>query len=85
MKYKMVWVEYWSEKHKPSDDRIIVRYMEQNDGWYEHEYIYYFLADNDTQAREKANTFLDEHSEALEAFSVLDSNDNVILTEEAAV
>ena len=85
MKYRLGWLAHWSTKHVPSDDRVIVTYHRESDGWYEHEYFYYFIADTDEEAKLKAKKFIDQYSgdDGLEIYSVSNTQTGeTILTEE---
>jgi hypothetical protein len=83
MDYRLSWFEHWSEQRESLDPRVITRYAQQPDGWYEHEHIYYFMADDDKQAREKALKYINESSDTIEVFSVFNrKTKEVILTEE---
>lgn len=87
MKYKLTWLNHWSEKRKAADPRIIIRYAEEPDGWWEHEYIYYFLAADNDDAISKATQFVDLYSgiEDIEIYSLTDEKGNVIMTEEGVL
>lgn len=82
MKYRLDWINTWSEQREATDPRVIVQYEEQPDGWFEHYYHYYTYQDNDEQARQAAMDFIENSGEDIEVFSLLDENDKVIMTEE---
>lgn len=83
MDYRLSWMNHWSTKHEAEDPRVLIRYAEESDGWWEHEYIYYFMADSDEQAKEKALAFINSSSEEIEIFSVTNrKTKEVIFTEE---
>lgn len=82
MKYELVWLAHWSEKHTP-EEGVTVTYHQQSDGWWEHEYCYYFTADNDEQAMTETMKFIKKSSEDIDIYSVLRLKDNeIIMTEE---
>ena len=81
-KYSLAWLAHWSEKHKPEKD-VVVTYHQQSDGWWEHEYHYYFTAENDKQAITETMKFIRKSAEDIDIYSVTDlENDKVIMTEE---
>lgn len=73
MRYRLHWIEYWSDERGHTDPRVITIYQEQPDGWYEHEHIYNFIADNDDEAREKTLKFIAEQSTPIEVFSLTEA------------
>jgi len=83
MTYRLIWGEHWSTKRESLDPRVLVRYEEEEDGYFRHEYIYYFNADSDEHAREKAREYVKTSQDDIEVFSVLNrETKEVILTEE---
>lgn len=83
MKYRLTWINHWSEKRESNDPRIIIRYAQESDGWYEHEYIYYFDADNDDKAKEKALEYIKQSDDDIDIFSLINrETKETILTEE---
>lgn len=85
MKYRLGWMAHWSTKHVPSDDRVIVTYQEELDGWWEHYYNYYFMANTDEEAKLKAKKFIDQYSDDdLEIYGLtnLDTKETILTEEE---
>lgn len=83
MTYRLSWLEHWSTKRDSADPRVITRFTEESDGWYEHEHFYYFMADNDEQAKTKAREYVEKSNNTIEVFSLFNrETKQVILTEE---
>lgn len=87
MKYALMWSNHWSTKHESFDPRVIVRYTEESDGWFEHRYMYYFIAEDNDDAISKATQFVDLYSgvEPIEIYSLFDEKREVIMTEEGVL
>lgn len=84
MRYALSWLEHWSTKREAADPRIITLFNEEDDGWYEHERLFYFIAGDDTEAKAKATKFIEGYSDPIEVFSVTNRKTGaVIMTEEA--
>ena len=82
MKYRLSWLAHWSEKHTP-EEGVTVTYHQQSDGWWEHEYFYYFNAKDDKDAITKTMQFIKQSSEDIDIYSVINlGNDKVVMTEE---
>lgn len=85
MKYRLGWLAHWSTKREPSDPRVTVMYHQESDGWWEHEYLFYFIADNDEDAKVLATEFINGYanSEELDVYSLVNiATNETILTEE---
>lgn len=83
MQYRLGWLNHWSTKREALDTRVIVKYTQESDGWYEHLYIYYFYALNDVEAKNKAKEYVEKSQDDIDIFSVTNRNTKeVILTEE---
>lgn len=83
MNYRLTWLEYWSDQRESSDPRVLTRYTILPDYTVEHENNYYFVADNDDEARKKARDYIDKSTDPIDVFSVYNrKNDEAILTEE---
>lgn len=86
MNYRLTWIEHWSFMHESDDPRVLIRYTEEEDGGetqYTHEYILYFNADNDGAAREYVRKYIDDSSENIEIFNLVNrKTKQVIMTEE---
>ncbi len=83
MDYRLSWMNHWSTKREATDPRVLIRYAEESDGWFEHEYIYYFMSDNDEEAKRKALEYIEQSDEEIDIFSVTNrKTKEVILTEE---
>ena len=84
MNYRLTWLNHWSTQRETADPRVLIRYTEMDDGWYEHEYIYYFMAGNDAEAKQKALEYIRQSDETIDIFSVYNrQTKKTILTEEA--
>lgn len=83
MDYRLSWINHWSEERESTDPRVIIRYTKVDYDQIEHEYFYYFMADNDEHAKSKALEFIKQSGEEIEIFSVMNrKTKEVILTEE---
>lgn len=83
MEYKLTWMEHWSEMRDADDPRVIVRWTEELDGWYEHEYAWYFIADGDDEARGMVADFIAASSDLFEIWSLMNkTTGKIVATEE---
>jgi hypothetical protein len=83
MNYALHWGEYWSTKYPSFDDRVIVRYTQEDDGWWRHDFSLYFIAKSDDEARKYIKKFMRNYGEPIGVYS-LENRDShtVIATEE---
>ena len=83
MTYRLGWLNHWSKKHESDDPRVIIRYTQADDGWFEHEYSYYFIANNDAAAIEKAREYVEHSGDNIEVWSLYNRDTKeTIATEE---
>jgi hypothetical protein len=76
-------MNHWSSMREADGPRVLIRYTEEADGWYEHEYHYYFIADDDKGAKEKALDYINKSTEAIDVFTLFNRvTKETILTEE---
>lgn len=83
MNYALGWLEHWSTKRESLDPRVITLFNEEGDGWFEHERIWYFIADSDVEAKQKALEFVGNSQDEIEVFGLSNRDTKqTILTEE---
>ena len=49
MRYRLYWLETWSEKRQADLPNVIVEHFERSDGWFDHAYSYHFSANSDDE------------------------------------
>ena len=54
MRYRLYWLETWSEKRQADLPNVIVEHFENSDGWFDHEYSYRFSANSEDEAKQIA-------------------------------
>lgn len=79
MFYRLSWLEHWSSKHPATLPGVSVQYMEESDGWFEHDWSYQFQAETDAEAKDIARKFVEKNIDD-SVWSLY--NESPILTEE---
>ena len=79
MRYRLDWLEYWSDKRGHTDPRVNTIYAEVEGGYIEHQQSYNLLADDDQSARKKARNFINEQSTPIEVFSLTNQDTRKII------
>lgn len=64
MRYRLSWLETWSEKHEPPQG-VAVEYS-PNEDWWDHQYTFQFTADSNDEAKELAVKWMVDNSSAFD-------------------
>lgn len=54
MRYRLSWLETWSEKREADLPNVVVKHFENSEGWFDHEYSYHFRAGSERAAKQIA-------------------------------
>lgn len=85
--YRLLWIDaYLLDDNWENVDEIkkhypITSYSKDGDGWVDCEHCYEFNAINIEEAKNTVSIYINEIGRCIDFFSVVDENNNVILTE----
>lgn len=86
MDYRLTWYECWSTQREADDPRVLIRYEEQDDGWWEHQCHLYFNADSNQEARKYVEKYIAGSSSIFEVYTLVNrATKQVVMTEEVGV